>query len=359
MTTATMPPSRANRNSVQHAVGEMRDAVRRSLDPLLPTVARDAVQAIEADADVPVMLKKSVRRLLVDQRDFCQTFFGALDKEIGRAVDDLTAGEHKVQVHGAHTGGIDSLSLVDFDQMEETMLLDRMASRIRNAADSSFTPLNQRVATIIGMPGLTDRDNPLYPLRFCRALGAAIDKFGFVGEERQTVMKAFDASLLTPLVGVYKQLNSDLERKGVHEAATAAGFKNTVASFRNTTISSGRETQGAAPTGGHRGNGGATVVGALSAHEFVRRTRGRASGTRRHAGDAFRTGCRDFRAHRNCGWRPALRPHRSPGCAGDSGAVRVDRAGTARVDQRSAAAQCVGDDGRAEQLRRGDDQRTR
>jgi hypothetical protein len=244
MTTATMPPSRANRNSVQHAVGEMRDAVRRSLDPLLPTVARDAVQAIEADADVPVMLKKSVRRLLVDQRDFCQAFFGALDKEIGRAVDDLTAGEHKSQAHNAQAGGIDSLSLVDFDQMEETMLLDRMASRIRNAADSSFTPLNQRVATIIGVPGLTDRDNPLYPLRFCRALGAAVDKFGFVGEDRHTVMKAFDASLLTPLVGVYKQLNSDLERKGVHEAATAAGFKNTVAGFRNTVIGGGRNTQG-------------------------------------------------------------------------------------------------------------------
>jgi hypothetical protein len=359
MTTATMPPSRANRNSVQHAVGEMRDAVRRSLDPLLPTVARDAVQAIEADADVPVMLKKSVRRLLVDQRDFCQTFFGALDKEIGRAVDDLTAGEHKVQVHGAHTGGIDSLSLVDFDQMEETMLLDRMASRIRNAADSSFTPLNQRVATIIGMPGLTDRDNPLYPLRFCRALGAAIDKFGFVGDERQTVMKAFDASLLTPLIGVYKQLNSDLERKGVHEAATAAGFKNTVAGFRNTMVGGGRETQGP-PIGAVTGATAEQLLSALYQRMNLSGGHaGAASGTAGDAGDAFRTECSDVRAHRNCGWRPALRPHRSPGCAGDSGAVRVDRTGAARVDQRSAAAQCAGHDGRQERRGRGSDQRTR
>jgi hypothetical protein len=240
-----MPPSRANRSSMQRAVGEISDAVRRNLDPLLPSAARDAVQAIESDAEVPIPIKKSVRRLLVDQRQFAHAFFAALDSEVAQGIDHLADAGRDQDRHATKSTGLDALSLVDYDQMEETMMFDRLAARIRNAADSSFTPLNQRIATIIGVPALNDRENPFYPLRFCRALGAAIDKLGFAGEERQVVLKAFDASMLTPLVGLYKQLNTDLERRGVQEAAAASGFKNT--GFRNTVMDAGgRNTRGGA-----------------------------------------------------------------------------------------------------------------
>jgi hypothetical protein len=259
-----MPPSRANRSSMQRAVGEISDAVRRNLDPLLPSAARDAVQAIESDAEVPIPIKKSVRRLLVDQRQFAHAFFAALDSEVAQGIDHLADAGRDQDRHATKSTGLDALSLVDYDQMEETMMFDRLAARIRNAADSSFTPLNQRIATIIGVPALNDRENPFYPLRFCRALGAAIDKLGFAGEERQVVLKAFDASMLTPLVGLYKQLNTDLERRGVQEAAAASGFKNTAASFRNTTISSGRaQTQGSAPIGGITGATAEQLLSAL------------------------------------------------------------------------------------------------
>jgi hypothetical protein len=248
---------------VQRALADLRDAARKSLLPLLQDATREAVQAIDADQNASGTLKKSVRRLLVDQREFAAAFFSAVDIEIDGAIGELTSGDHKEKKPAAAAGeGALGLSLVEYDQMEESMLMDRVASRIRNAADASFTPLTQRLATALAIPGLNDRDNPFHPLRFCRALGEAIEKLGFKGDQRHLILKAFDFALLKPLLEVYDELNTQLEKRGVHEGAAAPAFKNTVAGFRNTMIGSGRTTQGGAA---HGSVTGATAEQLLSA----------------------------------------------------------------------------------------------
>ncbi|MBC8118830.1 MAG: DUF1631 family protein, partial [Burkholderiaceae bacterium] len=166
------------------------------------------------------------------------------------AIDELfTGGKDKPSVNASGAASL-SLSLVEYDEMEEAMVIDRFSSRIRNAADASFTPLTQRLARALQIPGLGDRENPFHPVRFCRALGDAIDKLGFKGDQRHAVLKAFDVSLLKPLVSAYTAMNNDLEDKGVQEGARA--FKNT--GFRNTLIGSGsaagRTTRGGSPGGG-------------------------------------------------------------------------------------------------------------
>ncbi len=61
-----------------------------------------------------------------------------------------------------------------------------------------------------------------------------VDKLGFKGDQRHSVMKAFDVSLLKPLVAVYTALNNELEGKGVQEGGAASSYKPT--GFRNTMI---------------------------------------------------------------------------------------------------------------------------
>jgi len=120
---------------------------------------REAIQSIDNDAKAPGALKKSVRGLLVDYRTFSAAFFAAVDKEIDGAVEDMLSGrrESTPPPPAVAAGG---LSLVDYDQMEEQMMVGRIASRIRNAADSAYTPLTQRIARALNMPGLGDRENP-------------------------------------------------------------------------------------------------------------------------------------------------------------------------------------------------------
>jgi len=246
-TQTTAGPIRPSRTALQRGLADLRDAARKILDPLLMEATRETIQSIDNDSKAPGALKKSVRGLLVDYRTFSAAFFAAVDREIDTAVEDVLTGRKDA---GATPPAVSagSLSLIEYDQMEEQMMLDRVAARIRNAADSAYTPLTQRIARALSMPSLGDRDNPFHPLRYCRALGDAVDKAGFKGEERQAVVKAFDAALQKPLVTMYSELNKQLEQQGVQEVASA-GFRNTVAGFRNTMAGTGRITQAGQVTG--------------------------------------------------------------------------------------------------------------
>src|SRR5262245_14367503 len=132
-TATTGTTGRGNRANAQRALVSLRAAMRSTLDPLLPTAAREAIQVIDADAQASGTLKKSVRRLLVDQREFSSTFFSAVEREIDNAVDELFHSDREAKLAKEKAGGqpAASLSLVDYDQMEENMLLDKFAARIR------------------------------------------------------------------------------------------------------------------------------------------------------------------------------------------------------------------------------------
>ncbi len=239
----------------------MRKTVRVQLDPLLPEAARDAIQAIDADDSASTTLKKSVRRLLVDQREFANSFFAAVDTHIDAAIDELFTGGKEKPSKAAGSNAL-SLSLVEYDAMEEAMVIDRFSSRIRNAADASFTPLTQRLAKALQIPGLGDRENPFHPVRFCRALGDAIDKLGFKGDQRHSVLRAFDVSLLKPLVTLYTALNNDLEGKGVQEggAVQHPGFRNAMVSSAGAPA---RTTQGGQAPGAMTGTTAEQLLSAL------------------------------------------------------------------------------------------------
>ena len=252
---------------MHRVIGELRKTVRIQFDPLLVEAAREAIQAIDADDGASGTLKKSVRRLLVDQREFSNAFFAAVDTHIDNAIDELFTGGKDKPAPAASSNSL-SLSLVEYDEMEEAMVIDRFSARIRNAAESSFTPLTQRLAKALQIPGLGERENPFHPVRFCRALGDAIDKLGFKGDQRHSVLKAFDVSLLKPLVAVYTALNNDLEGKGVQEGGAASSFKPT--GFRNTMIGSGpgaiapgRTTQGGYAPGSMTGTTAEQLLSAL------------------------------------------------------------------------------------------------
>ncbi len=244
-TTATT--GRSSRSGVQRALVGLRATMRSNLEPQLSSAVRDAIQVIDADAQATGTLKKSVRRLLVDQREFSSAFFSTIEREIDGAVDEIFRADRSEKKDAPKAKSELGLALVEYDQMEENMMVDRFASRVRNAADGQYGPLTQRLANVLGVPGLGDRDNPFHPIRFCRALGEAVDKLGFKGEERLVVIRAFEAGLTKPLIAVYTELNKQLQDQGVQEQA--AGFKNSVMGFRNTFVGTGRPTQQGATAG--------------------------------------------------------------------------------------------------------------
>ena len=208
----------------------MRQSARKTLEPLLKTATQDAVQALELDLSLSSSLKSSARNMLAGYAVFSGAFFAALDKEMDAALEDHLNGAD-VPAKPARARG-KSLSLVDYDQMEEQAMVERVAARLRNATDSEYVPLAQRVARAVRLPTLGDRENPFHPLRYCRALGSAVDKLGFKGEERQAVVKAFEVPLQKPLLAVYSALNERLEQQGVPDG-DLSGYSTSTAGVRS------------------------------------------------------------------------------------------------------------------------------
>jgi hypothetical protein len=206
-------PGADRRAAVRRTLSNMRQSARKSLEPLLKTAAQEAVQAIELDLSLTSSLKSSARDILAGHAVFSAAFFAALDLEMDAALDDQLHA-HVDPAKPPRARGR-SLSLVDYEQMEEQAMVERVAARLRNATDSEYVSLTQRVARALKLPALGDRDSPFHPLRYCRALGSAVEKLGIKGEERQAVVKAFELPLQEPLRAVYAALNERLEQQGV------------------------------------------------------------------------------------------------------------------------------------------------
>jgi hypothetical protein len=267
MSTATTAGSgKATRAASQRVIVWLRATMRKALEPLLPTAARDAIQVIDEDEQASATLKKSVRRLLVDQREFSSAFFTAVDREVDAAFEELfrEGAEKQAQPQEKPEVRAGALSLVGYDQMEEKMMLDRFAARIRNAVNEHFSELTQLLAVALKVPGLGDRQNPFHPIHYCTALAEAVDALGFKGDQRLAVIKAYDNALAHPLDEMYGELTRQLRQQGIEERSGAAtAFKNSMAGFRNTFVAAGRPSQGGGSVGAITGATAEQLLSAL------------------------------------------------------------------------------------------------
>ena len=267
MSTATTAGSgKATRAASQRVIVWLRATMRKALEPLLPTAARDAIQVIDEDEQASATLKKSVRRLLVDQREFSSAFFTAVDREVDAAFEELfrEGAEKQAQPQEKPEVRAGALSLVGYDQMEEKMMLDRFAARIRNAVNEHFSELTQLLAVALKVPSLGDRQNPFHPIHYCTALAEAVDALGFKGDQRLAVIKAYDNALGHPLDEMYGELTRQLRQQGIEERSGAAtAFKNSMAGFRNTFVAAGRPSQGGGSVGAITGATAEQLLSAL------------------------------------------------------------------------------------------------
>ena len=132
-------PTGSRRTAVQRALANMRASARKTLEPLLKPATQDAVLSLEWDLGLSSALKSSVRNIVVGYAAFAHAFFAALDKEMDAAVEDLLDGQEPPAKAARIRGR--GLSLVDYDQMEEQTMVDRVAARLRNAAQEAQVPV--------------------------------------------------------------------------------------------------------------------------------------------------------------------------------------------------------------------------
>ena len=107
------------------------------------------------------------------------------------------------------------LSLVDDQDFEATLTLDKATSRLRYNCAEELLALDTRIATLLSRPEMPENDNPLGPRVLCLSLLSGITS---VSKERSlqiVLLNQLDLVLTTELARIYQSINHYLVDHGI------------------------------------------------------------------------------------------------------------------------------------------------
>ncbi|HRQ64979.1 MAG TPA: DUF1631 domain-containing protein [Xanthomonadaceae bacterium] len=108
------------------------------------------------------------------------------------------------------------LKLMDSAEVELSVAIDAMATRIEGQHTQPLWALNQRFGVLVGAPDRVDNaGNPMGPRRLCEAFSESADALDITVEVRLIVLKLFERHVLHALEALIDQINNALARAGV------------------------------------------------------------------------------------------------------------------------------------------------
>jgi hypothetical protein len=151
--------------------------------PLLET--RNAYYAAQT------ILNKQANELLSACKDaYCTAF------------NDFIQGRDK-----AAAFDLSKLSLLDDDDFEITLSVDKATSRLRFNCAEELVALDARIAHLLGRSDLSENDSPLGPRALCEALLDGMTRMQMEQGVRVVLLNQFDLVLTTELAQIYQSIN--------------------------------------------------------------------------------------------------------------------------------------------------------
>ena len=108
----------------------------------------------------------------------------------------------------ASAGG--ELSLVDSDELEESLAVDDMSRKLRAACEGELGALGQRMGFLLERPELEDEANPLSPSTICAALRDACDQLQASFKVRVVLLRQLERHATVELQQLYRDMNAHL-----------------------------------------------------------------------------------------------------------------------------------------------------
>ena len=177
----------------------------------------------------------------------------AFQQWLSRAFNE---GGHFEPAPGRHSEGeseLESLSLVEDDDLEEQVAVDNMIQRIRNRYTDQVELLRQRVAELLRNPDLASSRNPLGPEVICHGLADACSSLSIDIRSRLVIYKLFDKLLINQLDNLYTEANQHLSDEGV-----LPNLKNPMPQRQRRDSSQGAPTGTSGPASGGQASAGET-----------------------------------------------------------------------------------------------------
>lgn len=163
------------------------------------------------------------------------------------------------------------LSLVGDEDLEESIAVRKMSTKLSSACEGELMALSQRMGFLLEKPELADEANPFSPATVCAALKDACDQVQASFRVRMTLLHQFEPYVEADLQRVYHDLNSHLVshsilpdvRPGVRRAVVPSAPKRAKAA--PAARAAGFAGGGGGGAGGGGGGGGAAGGGSHNA----------------------------------------------------------------------------------------------
>ena len=109
----------------------------------------------------------------------------------------------------------DMLSLVDNEDLEETIAVSSITHRAENQYLESIWALNQRLAVLVGGKKVNDRSNPAGPVQYCESLRKALTRAPLETKTKILAYRTFEKEVMLKLAGGLESLNTYLKDNGI------------------------------------------------------------------------------------------------------------------------------------------------
>ncbi len=107
------------------------------------------------------------------------------------------------------------LSLVDDQELEESLAVSSMVAKAENRLQRSLYQINQRLGVIIGGGKVEDANNPIGPAVLGQAFRTAVRELQVNVQVKLIIYKLFDRYVMGGLDPLYEEVNIELIRAGV------------------------------------------------------------------------------------------------------------------------------------------------
>jgi hypothetical protein len=129
---------------------------------------------------------------------------------------DFAEGKLKaVKPEAAPAAGNAGLSLVDDQELEESLAVSSMVAKAENRLQRSLYQINQRLGVIIGGGKVEDSSNPIGPAVLGQAFRTAVRELQVNVQVKLIIYKLFDRYVMAGLDPLYEEVNIELIRAGV------------------------------------------------------------------------------------------------------------------------------------------------
>lgn len=183
--------------------------LKKALDPV-----DDSLFGFSEKSDTPmarVQFLDAMRNMRLKQPDMERVF----REELANRFAEFSRGRGRPPAIATEVAEPGGLSLVDDNELEETLAINGMAAKAASRYSSALYALNQRFAAVVGAKEVTDTANPIGPHALCAALKVALREINAEITVKLVILKLFDRHVASDLDPLYDEANRLLAEAGV------------------------------------------------------------------------------------------------------------------------------------------------